>query len=285
MSQTQWREIITPKKKLISLNLREIWNYRDLLFLFVKRDVVTIYKQTILGPLWFLIQPLFTSLIYTIIFNGVAEVKTGEVPPFLFNLSGVILWNYFADCFSQTSDTFKKNEDIFGKVYFPRAVMPLSIVVSNLVKLGIQLLIFLSVFLYYYFSGALNGPSLGVIYMPILIILMGISGLSLGLITSSLTTKYRDLVFLAAFGIQLLMFMSAVMYPIEMVAEKLPVIEPYIKYNPLAVTIDLARQIYFFDGGLDLGVTLLYPLACCLALFLIGLALFNKTEKSFIDTI
>ena len=150
MSSQNWHEVISPKNRVISLNLKEIWRYRDLLMLFVKRDVLTIYKQTIFGPLWYLIQPLFTSLIYTFTFNKVAKIETGDVPAFLFNLSGLIIWNYFADCFNGTSDTFKKNEDIFGKVYFPRAVMPVSTIISNLVKLGIQMLIFIP--FYYYFN-------------------------------------------------------------------------------------------------------------------------------------
>ena len=182
-SDSDWLFEITPKNKFFSLNLQEIWQYRDLLFLFVKRDVVTVYKQTILGPLWYLIQPLFTSIIFTIIFNSVAGISTGSVPPFLFNLAGITVWNYFTACLNDTSDTFKKNAAIFGKVYFPRVIMPLSVVISNLLKFGIQFLIFIVFYGYYYFKGAaisMNGSSL---FFPLLVALMGILGLGLGMIT------------------------------------------------------------------------------------------------------
>ena len=285
MLSDNWNEIITSEKKALNLNVKEIFKFRDLLMLFVKRDVVTIYKQTVLGPLWYLIQPLFTSLIFTLIFNKVANIQTNGVPPFLFNLAGVIIWNYFADCFMGTSDTFKKNEDIFGKVYFPRVIMPASVIVSNLLKLGIQMIIFLVAFIYYYFDGQIGLPSVGILYFPVLIITMGITGLSLGMITSSMTTKYRDLIFLIAFGIQLLMYLSAVMYPIEMIVEKMPNIAFIVEYNPLAQVIDISRKSYFFDGGIELGIDVLYPLLLSLVLFIIGLAIFNRTEKNFIDTI
>lgn len=285
MSSQNWHEVISPKNRVISLNLKEIWRYRDLLMLFVKRDVLTIYKQTIFGPLWYLIQPLFTSLIYTFTFNKVAKIETGDVPAFLFNLSGLIIWNYFADCFNGTSDTFKKNEDIFGKVYFPRAVMPVSTIISNLVKLGIQMLIFIAFYIYFYVNGDVGLPSSGLIFFPIVVLMMGMMGLSLGMITSSLTTKYRDLIFLATFGIQLLMFASAVVYPVDAVVENFPQAAEFIWYNPLAILLEVTRDFYFFGGGFELGLNLVYPLIITVILFLIGLALFNKTEKSFIDTI
>mgnify|MGYP001256924757 CR=1 FL=1 len=285
MSSQNWNEIITSEKKLLNLNIREILKYRDLLFLFVKRDLVTIYKQTILGPLWYLIQPLFTSLIFTLIFNNVANIDTKGVPPFLFNLSGVIIWNYFSDCFVGTSDTFKKNEEIFGKVYFPRVIMPASIIVSNLLKFGIQMLIFIAAFCYYYFNSEIGLPSSGIIYFPFLVLGMGLMGLSLGMITSSLTTKYRDLIFLISFGVQILMYLSAVMYPIEIIVQEMPNIAFLVEYNPLAQIIDISRKSYFFDSGLDVGLHLFYPLGIAVVLFFLGLTIFNRTEKSFIDTI
>ena len=285
MSSQNWNEIITSEKKLLNLNIREILKYRDLLFLFVKRDLVTIYKQTILGPLWYLIQPLFTSLIFTLIFNNVANIDTKGVPPFLFNLSGVIIWNYFSDCFIGTSDTFKKNEDIFGKVYFPRVVMPASIIVSNLLKFGIQMLIFIVAYCYYYFNSEIGLPSSGIIYFPFLVLGMGVMGLSLGMITSSLTTKYRDLIFLISFGVQILMYLSAVMYPIEIIVKEMPNIAFLVEYNPLAQIIEISRKSYFFESGLEVGFSLFYPLGICVVLFFLGLTIFNRTEKSFIDTI
>lgn len=285
MSSQNWNEIITSEKKLLNLNIREILKYRDLLFLFVKRDLVTIYKQTILGPLWYLIQPLFTSLIFTFIFNNVANIDTKGVPPFLFNLSGVIIWNYFSDCFVGTSDTFKRNEDIFGKVYFPRVIMPASIIVSNLLKFGIQMLIFVIAYCYYYFKSDIGLPSSGIIYFPFLVLGMGLIGLSLGMITSSLTTKYRDLIFLISFGVQILMYLSAVMYPIEIIVQEMPNIAFLVEYNPLAQIIEISRKSYFFDSGLEIGLSLFYPLGIAVFLFFLGLTIFNRTEKSFIDTI
>jgi len=221
-TDSPWLFEITPKNKFFSLNLREVWQYRDLLFLFVKRDVVTVYKQTVLGPLWYLIQPLFTSITFTIIFNTVAGIGTGTVPPFLFNLAGITIWNYFTSCLNDTSDTFKKNASIFGKVYFPRVIMPLSVVISNLLKFGIQFLIFIAFYVFYYIQGAAIDLNEAVLFFPLLVALMGILGLGLGMIISSLVTKYRDFTYLIGFGVQLLMYLSAVMYPMALLQEKLP---------------------------------------------------------------
>ena len=187
--QEDWLFVIKPKSKFLSLNLKEIWQYRDLLFLFVKRDIITVYKQTVLGPLWYLIQPLFTSLTFTIIFNNVAGISTGSVPPFLFNLAGITVWNYFTACLNGTSDTFKANASVFGKVYFPRIITPLSIVISNLIKFGIQFLIFIAFYIFYYLKDVnliLNGFA---VFFPFLIIIMGILGLGLGMLISSMITK------------------------------------------------------------------------------------------------
>ena len=199
MKSEKWLFEISPRKSVFSLNIKEIWRYRDLLMLFVKRDVITLYKQTILGPLWYLIQPLFTSLIFTLIFNNLADIPTGDgIPNFLFNLSGVTAWGYFKECFMGTSDTFKKNENIFGKVYFPRIIMPLSLIVSNLVKFGIQLCIFVAFYIYFvFFTAAADNalPQLSLLLLPVLIVLMGLLGLGFGMVISSMTTKYRDLTF------------------------------------------------------------------------------------------
>ena len=205
-SAEEWLFEIKPKSNFFSLNLKEVWRYRDLLLLFVKRDIVTVYKQTVLGPLWYLIQPLFTAITFTIIFNNVAGIDTGKVPSLLFNLSGIVIWNYFSTCLTETSDTFKKNATIFGKVYFPRVIMPLSIVITNLVKLGIQLLIFIVIYIYYVSQGMSNTFSGTLLLFPFLVIIMGFLGLGLGMIISSLVTKYRDLTFLVTFGVQLLMY-------------------------------------------------------------------------------
>jgi len=279
-----WLFEITPKNKFFSLNLKEVWQYRDLLLLFVKRDVITVYKQTVLGPLWYLIQPLFTSVTFTIIFNNVAGIDTGTVPPFLFNLAGITVWNYFTACLTGTSDTFKANAAIFGKVYFPRIITQLSVVISNLLKFGIQFLIFIGFYIFYYFQGANLGLNGLILFFPILIIIMGLLGLGLGMLISAMVTKYRDFSHLIGFGIQLLMYLSAVMYPMSLIKDKLPGYGWLVEYNPLAYIIETARYMLLNVGEVSF-LGLLYTLAVTIAVFFIGLLVFNKTEKSFIDTV
>ena len=279
-----WLFEITPKNKFFSLNLREVWQYRDLLFLFVKRDVITVYKQTVLGPLWYLIQPLFTSVTFTIIFNNVAGIDTGSIPPFLFNLAGITVWNYFTACLNGTSDTFKANAAIFGKVYFPRIITPLSVVISTLIKFGIQFLIFIIFYIYYYFSGANLSINSSILFFPILIVIMGILGLGLGMLISSMVTKYRDFSNLIGFGIQLLMYLSAVMYPMELIKEKIPKYGWIVDYNPLAYVIETSRYMLLNVGRISI-LGLAYTFGVTIIIFFIGLLVFNKTEKSFIDTV
>nr|WP_294925854.1 ABC transporter permease [uncultured Flavobacterium sp.] len=280
----EWLFEITPKNNFFSLNFKEIWQYRDLLFLFVKRDVVTVYKQTVLGPLWYLIQPLFTSVTFTIIFNNIAGINTGTIPPFLFNLAGITVWNYFTACLSGTSDTFKANANIFGKVYFPRIITPLSVVISNLIKFGIQFFIFVFFYVFYYIKGVnlvLNGL---VVFFPVLIAVMGILGLGLGMLISSMVTKYRDFSHLVSFGISLLMYLSAVMYPMGLIKNKLPKFGWMVEYNPLAYIIETSRYMLLDTGEISV-MGLCYTLFVAIALFFIGLLIFNRTEKSFIDTV
>jgi len=285
-TREKWLIEISPKNNLFDLNLRETWQYRDLLFLFIKRDVVTVYKQTILGPLWYLIQPLITSVIFTIIFNTVANIPTGSINPFLFNLAGITIWNYFSACINGTSDTFKANEGIFGKVYFPRVIMPLSVIFSNLIRLAIQLIIFACCYLFFLTKHKAGDFGFAVLLFPILVWVMGLTGLGLGMIVSSLTTKYRDLVFLVQFGVQLLMYLSAVMYPISLAQEKLPkAIAIFVIYNPLSWVIEVFRAMVFQAGSGITFFNLFYPVVCALVIFLFGLILFNKTEKNFLDTI
>ena len=289
-----WLYTISPNTKLINLNFKEIWRYKDLLFLFVKRDVVTLYKQTILGPLWYFIQPLFTSIIFTLIFNNIANISTGNgVPSFLFNLAGITSWNYFKDCLSGTSDTFKKNQNIFGKVYFPRVIMPLSVVISNLIKFGIQLLVFAIFYIYYvYFTNQAFNLKISstIVLLPLLIFIMGILGLGFGMIISSMTTKYRDLSFLVTFGVQLLMYGSAVMYPLELIRQKVydgsipKIAGNVIEYNPITVVVEAFRKITLGIGDFSVN-KIIYATSISILVFLIGLVIFNKTEKSFIDTI
>ena len=287
-AEEHWLYVISSKKKLIDFNFKEIWRYRDLLFLFVKRDIITLYKQTVLGPLWYLIQPLFTSLIFTLIFNNLADIPTGEgVPNFLFNLAGITSWNYFKDCLVGTSDTFKKNENIFGKVYFPRVIMPMSVVVSNLLKYGVQLVVFSGFYIYFVLFSKTSytiSPQLNLALFPLLIVLMALLGLGLGMIISSMTTKYRDLTFLIQFGVQLLMYGSAVMYPMSYFQDKLPNYYWLIEWNPIAIIIESFRTMVFGVGDLN-TYKLIYTAIMSVIIFLVGLVIFNKTEKSFIDTI
>ena len=283
-SEKEWLFEITPKNKFFTLNLKEVWQYRDLLMLFVKRDVVTVYKQTVLGPLWYLIQPLFTSVTFTIIFNTIAGIETGTIPPFLFNLAGIMVWNYFTACLSGTSDTFKANANIFGKVYFPRIITPLSVVISNLIKFGIQFFIFVAFYLFFYIQGAPLSLNVYVLFFPFLILLMGILGLGLGMLISSMVTKYRDLSYLIGFGVQLLMYLSAVMYPMALISEKMPDYAWLVQYNPLAYIIETTRYILLGVGTISVW-GLVYTVCITVIMFFLGLLVFNKTEKSFIDTV
>lgn len=283
-SSTDWLFEIKPKNKFLSLNLKEIWQYRDLLLLFVKRDIITVYKQTILGPLWYLIQPLFTSVTFTIIFNNVAGIQTGSVPPFLFNLAGITVWNYFTACLNGTSDTFRANASIFGKVYFPRIITPLSVVISNLIKFVIQFLIFIAFYIFYFIKGYDLALNWYVLLFPVLIIIMGILGLGLGMLISSVVTKYRDFSNLISFGIQLLMYLSAVIYPMELVKTKLPAYAWIVEYNPLAYIIETSRYMLLNIGEVSI-LGLSYTLGVTIAIFFLGLLVFNKTEKNFIDTV
>ena len=284
MQREKWLFEITPKNNLFDLNLKEVWQYRDLLLLFVKRDVVTVYKQTILGPLWYLIQPLFTSVIFTLIFNNVANISTGSVPPFLFNLAGITIWNYFKTCFSATSNTFNSNAGIFGKVYFPRIIVPISIVISNLVRFSIQILIFIVFYIYYYNKGADISLNKYSFLFPLMVLIMGLLGLGFGMIISSLVTKYRDLKILVEFGMQLLMYISAVMYPVAYFAEKLPEYVWIVEYNPLAVITEMVRFILLSTGSFN-GLMLLYTIIFTIITLFLGIIIFNKSEKSFIDTV
>jgi lipopolysaccharide transport system permease protein len=283
-----WLYTISPKRKMVDLNFKEIWRYRDLLFLFVKRDIITQYKQTVLGPLWYFIQPLFTGVIFTLIFNNLAAIPTGDgIPAFLFNLAGITSWNYFSSCLSGTSNTFTANQGIFGKVYFPRVITPLSVVVSNLIRFGIQLIVFVCFYIYFvaFTDKAENAvPEMAIVLLPLLIMFMGLFGLGFGMIISSMTTKYRDLTFLVGFGVQLLMYGSAVMYPLSYFKEKVPEYSWVVEYNPMTTIIELFRYMTLGIGDFSIS-KFMYAGVVSIVFFLIGLVIFNKTEKSFIDTV
>lgn len=282
-----WLFEISSKRKLIDLNFKEIWRYRDLLFLFVKRDLVTVYKQTILGPLWYFIQPLFTSVIFTLIFNNIADIQTGLVPSFLFNLAGITAWSYFKICLTGTYGTFKMNAELFRKVYFPRFIVPMSKAISNLVKFGIQMLIFTGFYLYYvFYEGVDLSPSLNLLLFPVYLLLIIIYGLGLGMIISTLITKYRDLSILLTFAVQLLMYVSAVPYPMTELKTKAPAYSWVVDYNPIAHIIEGFRYSVFATDNLIFSWPAFAATSVLgVGLLLLGLIMFNRTEKTFIDTV
>lgn len=283
-TETDWLYEITPKRRLIELNFREVWRYRDLLFLFVRRNIVTVYKQTILGPLWYFIQPLFTAITFTLVFNNIANIPTGEVPPFLFNLTGITAWNYFSQCLTSTSNTFRSNAGMFGKVYFPRVIMPIANVITFLVKFGIQLLVLLVAYFYVLYSGIHIAPNLNLLLLPVYIVIMALMGLGFGMIISAFTTKYRDLSFLIGFATSLLIYISAVPYPLEEVEKEIPEYAWIVQYNPLTHIIEGFRYMVL-DTGVFSWSAFFYTFGFSCMIFLLGLVLFNRTEKDFIDTV
>jgi lipopolysaccharide transport system permease protein len=277
----QWTSVIKPVSGWFDIHLSEVWRYRDLIMLFVRRDFVSVYKQTILGPLWFLLQPLFTTLVFTVIFGRIAKIPTDGLPPILFYLSGVVAWNYFAGCLNKTSDTFVGNAHLFGKVYFPRLTVPISVVISNLITFGIQCALFLCFFFYFYANGASISPKPLILFLPLLILQMAALGLGFGIIVTSLTTKYRDLVQLVGFGVQLWMYATPIVYPTSRIPEKWQWV---IAINPMAPIIEFFRYSFLGAGtvsmwqmGLSISITLL--------VLLIGIILFSRIEKSFMDTV
>jgi lipopolysaccharide transport system permease protein len=278
-----WDLTIEPSGSIFKLNLKDVWRYRDLLLMFVKRDYVSFYKQTILGPLWFFIQPALTTLVYSIIFGGLAQISTDGLPRFLFYLSGITAWNYFADCIIKTSTVFKDNANIFGKVYFPRLIMPLSIVLSNLVKFFVQIILLLIAIIYYkYFTEGVDIQfTSALLIFPLLVLIMAILGLGIGLIISSLTTKYRDLSFLVTFGVQLLMYATTVIYPLSFASAKF---RPYIEMNPMTSVIEAFRYSLLGRGEFQFSY-LMNSLITSIVILVLGVIVFNKTEKDFVDTI
>jgi lipopolysaccharide transport system permease protein len=277
----EWDLVIEPQSSLLQLNLKDVWRYRDLLWLLVKRDFVSFYKQTILGPLWFFIQPLFTTIIFTFIFGNLAGLSTDGLPQPLFYMAGITAWNYFADCLTKTSTVFRDNANIFGKVYFPRLIMPLSIVVSNLVRFGVQMLLFFMMIGYYAYTGANFHLTTAVLLFPILVLLMALLGLGLGLIITALTTKYRDLAFLITFGVQLMMYATTVIYPLSAAPAAYKWV---IELNPMTGIIEAFRYGFLGEGSLTFQ-TLGYSIAFTLIALVLGVIIFNKTEKTFVDTV
>jgi len=281
MADKVWNRVIESKQSLFNLNLRELFKYKDLLYMFVKRDIVLVYKQTVLGPIWFFVQPIMTMFVYIFIFGSIAGLSTDGLPQALFYLSGIIMWNYFAECFNQTSDTFSQNAHIFGKVYFPRLIVPVSKVVSGMMKFAIQFILFLGVYFYFLGNDANIEPSIWILFTPILVIIMAGLGLGLGLLFSSMTTKYRDLKFLIQFGVQLMMYATPIIYPLSSVKGKLRII---MDYNPFAHIIE-AFKFAFLGKGEFAAQGIIYSAVFMLIILVMGILIFNKTEKNFMDTV
>jgi lipopolysaccharide transport system permease protein len=276
-----WTMIIRPQRRWLDLRLGELWQARELVLLFVWRDFVSVYKQTILGPLWYLIQPLLTTITFTVIFGRIAKLPTDSLPPMLFYMAGTVIWSYFAACLTKTSNTFIANAGIFGKVYFPRLTVPLSILISNLAAFAIQLGLFLAFLAYFWLAGAGIRPTWSVLLTPVLVLMMAGLGLGFGIIVSSLTTRYRDLQYLVTFGVQLLMYATPVVYPLSSVSGPFRWL---ILANPVTPIVEGFRYAFLGAGTVD-GWRLLYSGAFMLAVLLIGILMFNQVERTFMDTV
>lgn len=276
-----WDLVIKPKNKWYEIDLAAIWKYRDLLLLLVRRDFVAVYKQTLLGPLWLFIQPVITAITFTFIFGKLAKISTDGNPPILFYMAGTTLWVYFADCLTKTSNTFIANAGVFGKVYFPRLIIPLSVLISNLVKLGIQFLLFIGVWIYYLQSTNIHPQWQYIWLIPVLIFMMAGLGLGFGILVSSLTTKYRDLTFLVGFGVQLLMYASSVVLPISSMPDR---VKQFMLLNPITSIIEAFKYIFLGSGSFE-GIWLIYSFCFMLCIVALAVIVFNKVEKSFMDTV
>lgn len=279
--QQHYTNSIKPHDSLFDLRLGEIWRYRDLLVLFVRRDFVAKYKQTILGPLWFFIQPLFQTAVLAVVFGGMAKLSTDGIPPILFYLAGVTAWNYFSNCLRTTSTTFTANASLFGKVYFPRAITPLSVIVSNLIQFAIGLFLFLLIYAHYLVKGYPIKPNTTLFLLPLLVVLMGFMGLGLGMLVSALTTKYRDLQYLVEFGVQLLMYATPVILPLSAISTKY---RAFMLLNPMTGIIETFKYSFFGTGTYSWEL-LGYSAGFTFGAFLLGLAVFNYTEKNFMDVV
>ena len=278
--QQQWTETIDSRHSLFDLKLGEVWRYKDLIYMFVKRDFVSGFKQTILGPLWFFINPVFTTIVYLVVFGGIAKLPTDGIPQVLFYLAGITLWNYFSSCLLGTSNVFTGNAAIFGKVYFPRLVMPLTIVISNLMKFGVQFALFLAAWVYYLIQAKIE-PNIWILATPLLILLMAAFALGMGMIFSSLTTKYRDLQMLLSFGVSLLMYATPVIYPISALSG---IWKKLAMYNPLTGIFECFKYGWLGAGDFS-PVMLTISSVIIFVLLAVGTVIFNKVEKSFMDTV
>lgn len=276
-----WDMLITPQRGLFDLRLGELWRYRDLVLLFVRRDFVSVYKQTILGPIWYLIQPVLTTLTFTVIFGRIANLSTDGLPQFLFYMSGTVIWAYFAECLNKTSNTFVQNYNLFGKVYFPRLAVPVSILLSNLITFAIQLGLFVIFVFAFILGGSDIQPNAWLLMVPLLVLMMAGLGLGFGIIISSLTTKYRDLRFLVTFGVQLLMYATPVIYPVSSIPERF---QPLILANPMTPVVETFRYAFLGAGTVD-AAHLLYSFVFMCVIVLVGVLIFNRVEQTFMDTV
>ncbi len=277
----KWDLVILPKRGWFDLHLRDLWRYRDLISLFVKRDFVTFYKQTVLGPLWYIIQPVLVTVVFTVVFEKIAGISTDGVPGYLFYLSGIVPWTYFASCLNETSNTFVKNAGIFGKVYFPRFTVPVSVVIINLVKFGIQIILFVGFYIYFIAGGSPLRPTLLILLLPVLIFQMAVLSLGAGVLVSSLTTKYRDLTYVMSFAVQLWMYASSVVIPASKVPERFLY---FYMMNPMASVVEMFRYSVFGVGVVN-PVCICISWAVTLAVLFGGIILFSRVEKSFMDTV
>ena len=287
-TEENWTTIIKPRNKLFEVNLKEIWDYRDLLTLFVKRNIVTQYKQTILGPLWWLIQPTLTVIMYMVVFGGIAGIPTDGIPQPLFYLAGVCMWQYFSSCLTSTSNTFVSNSGIFGKVYFPRLIMPLATVTSNLVRFLIQLGLFVVVYVFYAFKGMAPSPNWYVLLLPILVLMMAGLGLGFGIIVSSMTTKYRDLQVLFSFVVSLWMYATPIVYPLSQVKGKVMMgfdVYTIMRLNPVTPVIETFKYGALGAGEFIGWGWLAYSFVFMSVLLALGILIFNRVQKSFMDTV
>ncbi len=276
-----WDLEIEPTSGFFDLNWREVWQYRDLIALFVRRDIVATYKQTILGPIWFFVQPILTTIAYVLIFGNVAGISTGGIPKILFYLAGITLWNYFQECLMKTSDTFILNQNLFGKVYFPRLAAPISVVVSSLFKFFIQLSLFLAAWAFYLVTTDSVQPNVTILLFPFYVLLMSGMGFSLGVLISSLTTKYRDLRFLIQFGIQLLMYGTPIVYPLSIVPEKYRI---FLLANPITSVVEAFKYSFLGEGYFS-WIGLGYSSAFMIVTLFLSILVFNRVEKTFMDTV
>lgn len=281
IKEQQWTEEIKSQEPLFSINLKEVWHYRDLLIMLVKKDYVTFYKQTILGPIWFFVQPILTTLMYVVLFGQIAKLSTDGTPQIVFYLLGITIWNYFSESLTKTATVFKDNAAVMGKVYFPRLIMPLSIIVSGLMKFAIQFGLFIAAVLYYTFVEESIHPNIWILAAPFLLLLMAAFSLGLGMIFSSLTTKYKDLIFLLTFGIQLFMYATPVVYSVSSIPEKYQWI---INANPLTGIFECFRYGFLGSGNFEPS-SLLFSTAVTVVMLVVGVVIFNKVEKSFMDTV